>query len=723
MATVVNEVIPQHVIAIPVPVNPGVGIEHQGAQAPVTISGGTTSGHWKALEAARRAAESARAEAAKKTEARRIAAAAARVVAEQARIRNLKSEIEHRGGSTRVINTRDATTGNEIRITTTKKGRGGERVFNVEDLKTGKVTTRTFEKPKGGGGATQSGGLSRFVDEKDTSKTIDVNKVLNIKPSIIDKFVGKSQAAKPKSSFLSVVNKKLEFALSPAGVKYASDEAAELFFKGGKILGSGLESALKTIGINTEKVPGFGTATTKANLKSEKGEIFVQSESFFIKQSEPSGQATGIIRKPTPFESEDVSLKPAAKELLSNILLFSAFSPAIKTGTSQQVTTQTSSKSGYVWDNIKKKFIKKSSAKDVIDSLREPKVDVSGKTIKISELTFNDKAMRIREWLSKASTQEQKNAVIKAAKEAFGDDFVKKFASQEFGFVSKSSVASEQFVSKITPVNLEQIGFVGGSATAFDASKVGETNFITSSGIFADTKQDTKQTQAFDFDTKQDTKQTQGFATATDQTTKQDSITGQTTISITTQATDSSFSQPPITITAGGGGYDFVGPKPPQVPKTPKPIPKILLFSGGLKPRRAKSTPTTSKKGFIPQVKSKGKWETITKKPRTKREALALAHHIVDNSTAVQLRLIEAKKKAIKETTKRRINTDKYRDYSFRGSKKTKLPSHGLIEKKKFRIDSPGEKSGLSVAKALKSKGFTSLTSRKRKKTKPKGFF
>ena len=147
-------------------------------------------------------------------------------------------------------------------------------------------------------------------------------------------------------------------------------------------------------------------------------------------------------------------------------------------------------------------------------------------------------------------------------------------------------------------------------------------------------------------------------------------------------------------------------------------LPPILsseMFSSQV----ATKKPVGSKKGFIAQVKEKGKWKNVTKKPRTRREALALAGHIVDNSTAVQLRLIEAKKNAIKETTGRRIKINKYRDFSIRKGKKKPLPSHGLIELRKNRIDTSGEKNQLSAAKVLKSKGFKSLTRATRKKKSP----
>jgi len=127
-----------------------------------------------------------------------------------------------------------------------------------------------------------------------------------------------------------------------------------------------------------------------------------------------------------------------------------------------------------------------------------------------------------------------------------------------------------------------------------------------------------------------------------------------------------------------------------------------------------------SKQGYIAQVKEKGKWKNVTKKPRTKREALVLAGHVVDNSTAVALRLIKAKKKAIKETVKRRLDQSKFRDYSFRGSKKTQLPDHGLIEKKTNRIDTLGEKRQLSAAKVMRGSGFKSLTRLPTRRKTPK---
>ena len=86
---------------------------------------------------------------------------------------------------------------------------------------------------------------------------------------------------------------------------------------------------------------------------------------------------------------------------------------------------------------------------------------------------------------------------------------------------------------------------------------------------------------------------------------------------------------------------------------------------------------------------------------------MAIARYIVDNSTAVQLRLMKSKKKAVKETFKRQVSSSKFRDYSFRGTKKTPLKDFGLIEKKVHRIDTIGEKMQLSAAKVRKNLGFS----------------
>ena len=56
---------------------------------------------------------------------------------------------------------------------------------------------------------------------------------------------------------------------------------------------------------------------------------------------------------------------------------------------------------------------------------------------------------------------------------------------------------------------------------------------------------------------------------------------------------------------------------------------------------------------------------------------------------------------------------NKFRDFSFRGKKRTQLKNNGLIEKKGNRIDTFGEKNQLSAAKVLKSRGYKSLIKNK----------
>lgn len=194
-------------------------------------------------------------------------------------------------------------------------------------------------------------------------------------------------------------------------------------------------------------------------------------------------------------------------------------------------------------------------------------------------------------------------------------------------------------------------------------------------------------------------------------TTSTTPITGQSPATTTTQITTPITTQitTPITtqITT-----PITTPITTTTPITQTPITPTtfkLGSSGSLKRRSVKKKKRKSQPGYYPEIKDKGKWKRIAQKPRTKNEALALAGHVVDNSTAVQLRIIKSKRKAIKETVKKRINRGKYRDYSIRGTKRFQLQNQGLIEKKKHRIDTLGEKKQLSAAKVLKGKRFKSL--------------
>lgn len=160
-------------------------------------------------------------------------------------------------------------------------------------------------------------------------------------------------------------------------------------------------------------------------------------------------------------------------------------------------------------------------------------------------------------------------------------------------------------------------------------------------------------------------------------------------------------------------------PRRPRPPRTPRP--PILLLGEEEDIPTTKPKPIVRKKGFFPEVKVKGEWKRIVPKPRTRKEALALAGKVVDETTAAQLRLIPAKKKAIKETLRKRIEIDKFRDFMKKKGKKIPLQNQGLIELRKFRIDTPSEKKQLSVAKFLKSKEFKKFTKpKKKKKTRSK---
>lgn len=166
-----------------------------------------------------------------------------------------------------------------------------------------------------------------------------------------------------------------------------------------------------------------------------------------------------------------------------------------------------------------------------------------------------------------------------------------------------------------------------------------------------------------------------------------------------------------------GQRFGFRQPAPQIRPRVRPPI----LLGAPEEPTPTKPKPAIKKKGFFPEVKVKDKWRRIGDKPRTLKEARAIAGEIVDKTTSAQLRLISSKKKAIKETLNKRIAAQKFRDFMKKGKSKIPLPNKGLIELRKFRIDTPSEKKQLSVAKFLKSKEFKKFTKpKKKKKTRSK---
>lgn len=200
----------------------------------------------------------------------------------------------------------------------------------------------------------------------------------------------------------------------------------------------------------------------------------------------------------------------------------------------------------------------------------------------------------------------------------------------------------------------------------------------------------------------------------------------------------------PYVVTSSGARFISSSPKSPtkkSIPSKPRvspkgsprvsryPIPrrrtstkarkKIILSS---KKRKIKSRPK-EKEGFNVYARSKGKILKINSLPLSKKDALSRGTFAVDKSTSRTFFIKKQKGKVEKlgKVTKSERNyfnknRPKLRAFKKRGSSRIKL-SDKFIEKRKFLIDSRGEKRQLSLDRLAKQRGFIKSIPKRSKAT------
>ena len=175
---------------------------------------------------------------------------------------------------------------------------------------------------------------------------------------------------------------------------------------------------------------------------------------------------------------------------------------------------------------------------------------------------------------------------------------------------------------------------------------------------------------------------------------------------------------------------DITTEPPPSKPKPTKPIKPILDFEF-----EEEITRKQTKVGYDVFVKAKKKFKKINTRPHTKRSALSLGAEVVDNTTSAQFkvvpRTITKKMKGKKERVKSaklfkskdlvdnpgyyQPNKNKFRETAIRKKREIITPNK-FIEKKGKRIDTRGEKRGLSIGRYLSYR--TAKPKRKKKNVK-----
>ncbi|HDZ61286.1 MAG TPA: hypothetical protein ENH46_06260, partial [Candidatus Pacearchaeota archaeon] len=274
-------------------------------------------------------------------------------------------------------------------------------------------------------------------------------------------------------------------------------------------------------------------APTPSNVRNLFGK---GSEGILIVSEKVSEQAIkrGIVKDPLLTGPSQIS-RETTKEVLTDVLMFSAFAPLISTGAAAKAQ-KTKQKLVQKEKSKKLKGTTKEEARDILES---PKVEGKKITfIKSKGLSeFQTKAARSRELLRATRGEKGRTEAVKLIRETYGEDFLKEFTAQgELGFIPivktipikpVAIVTSEptQTIKIITEApNIVQIKRLPSTLTGvkatqsgLDVSQVGETSWITSQGVFQDSlttqKQITRQTQ--------DQRQIQLLGFAQDQATKQ----------------------------------------------------------------------------------------------------------------------------------------------------------------------------------------------------------
>jgi len=339
---------------------------------------------------------------------------------------------------------------------------------------------------------------------------------------------------------------------------------------------------------DVEKFPGMQFFNFAAEKTVKAGE-------FISKKTEPLARKVfgddSLLFKEVPISRKQKI------DIISTLYKGAAFSPFMETGTYQQ--------SVYAGETVKVVYkgklttMTKAEAKalGLKPITRGQELEALENYLRVGKSGgFSSKADKLRDLLRRATTQEQRSAILKTAKTTYGDDFVKDFISQEYGGVVSTPAIKPSAVPKPTaptpkgnifietPASkMTGAGYLTGTSSILDSDKVGETNWVdtkTDSSFFNDTKTDTNQKSGniplIDVKTKSDLR--------TQQKTKQDQRTSQDTLQTPKIIPDLAFSPKLDTKTqqefrqpTQQKGEYFRPPRPLKKPRVPRiPLPKPL---------------------------------------------------------------------------------------------------------------------------------------------------
>jgi len=252
---------------------------------------------------------------------------------------------------------------------------------------------------------------------------------------------------------------------TPQGILSYIDLASEKTLQAGEKISKQIETKLNVKDSFLFKQLGF-----VERPKEKKGFQFQEGVGYF----KPSyfGEGTSTIIPVTSQDITRINPRDIAKGVISTAYTFALFEPVIRTGTVQQTESK------FIYDVKKGRFILKS---DIEDYLSQPVIERSGKTIRIRDLTFQDKAERVRNLLNNALTKEAREKALNLARKEYGKDFVKDFLAQETSYTT---------IGKVTPKpRTVEIDFLGTSGTELKGiSGFGTASQYTGTGQYEKTE-------------------------------------------------------------------------------------------------------------------------------------------------------------------------------------------------------------------------------------------
>lgn len=460
------------------------------------------------------------------------------------------------------------------------------------------------------------------------------------------------------------------------------------------------------------------------------------TEDVLVTADKPFGEL-GLTRESRLFRAEAPITRETAKEILTDIFVFSAFQPFIQTATAKAGTAKAEAKTAT--DKKKIEALKKlreelqkaskakvkSFAKKQIDNINKLPISQQEKTLRLRNLEIF-----VREARGQIAVQDGKIVPV-----------------LDIGRIPKAvkPIPVKEPISIIGPdlAKLTKLKEVLTAVTATERVVAGKTNKLKDDikKVDEQLKKEANEARKQNLKAKKDSLQkTLGSVTGaavasltaqldnaqaktgqlnrqleqTKQSPFQDTLTRQRQDSLTRQISRQDVATRQIS---------------KQISKLAKTVPVKVLLKPGVKKRieerkKKKFVGVGTAKvpgGWQPLIKSRGKLLRLSKPFRTKQQAVNFARYVVDNSTSAQYTLKQVPR--VKKFSKKMVPPTsglKFREFRKVGKKKVSIV--GEIELRKHRISSRGEIQGLRAAKLVQQrfgKGKRPIGGKAPKKLKP----